>query len=231
MITLHWPRATHEALAASADVCVSLPTGARYLCHSAVLSLDSSHLATLAALAAEQAAEQAGTLPELRLSAASLPAGVAACTEEEWTAFLTQLYGGNECSVSAPSPLAVLRSWGRAPALPARFLRARPPAPAPARAAALTLRCMHVTVLALRRSRHPHACPRPPALICPRVSCFTRRARRSPLLPAAAVGHHCRHAGACRLLCGRRGAAAGRRLAVPAVPQPRRRAGAQLRRV
>lgn len=92
MITTHWPKATAEALRPTADcvLAVPLPGGpARFLCHAAVLSLDSNHLATLASLSTEQAD---GTLPELRLQADALPPSCRELDEDAWSGFLSAVY-------------------------------------------------------------------------------------------------------------------------------------------
>lgn len=98
MITKHWPitKATAEALSSTADL-VLVAAGGRYLCHGAVLSLDSPHLATLASLElqGEGGLPQGGALPELRLSADTLPPSCRELDQEAWTAFLRCLYGAS----------------------------------------------------------------------------------------------------------------------------------------
>lgn len=91
LITSHWPRNAAEALSQSADCVLVAPCAqpcARFLCHAAVLSLDSPVLATLATLEAEAG----GTLPELRLQATALPPSLQELGLEAWQAFLSCLY-------------------------------------------------------------------------------------------------------------------------------------------
>jgi hypothetical protein len=95
MIVTHWPIATAEALASTADCVLGTPSG-RFLCHAAVLSLDSPHLATLASLEqADGALPEGGALPELRLSAETLPPSCRELGLEVWTAFLRSLYSAS----------------------------------------------------------------------------------------------------------------------------------------
>lgn len=110
LITSHWPRNAAEALSQSADCVLVAPCAqpcARFLCHAAVLSLDSPVLATLATLEAEAG----GTLPELRLQATALPPSLQELGLEAWQAFLSCLYsasgdyqvGGGPCGAAAPA--------------------------------------------------------------------------------------------------------------------------------